>query len=163
MRLLKLALISFVGLFIVVFAISLFMPAHVRVSRAINIGADKEKILADLSDMRQWPSWNQMTPDTGNRVRITEKEYKAGDLEVKITGTGPDSVHTAWTLPDRHTIRAHFYSYQAGDTTVVQWYFDFYQRWYPWEKFKSVFYDKQMGPVMERSLERLRAKMENGF
>jgi hypothetical protein len=38
----------------------------------------------------------------------------------------------------------------------VQWYFDFEVNWYPWEKFGSILFDRQLGPSMERSLETLK-------
>jgi hypothetical protein len=42
----------------------------------------------------------------------------------------------------------------------VQWYFDFVFRWYPWEKFSSIVYDKQLGPAMEKSLNNLKDLIE---
>jgi hypothetical protein len=47
-----------------------------------------------------------------------------------------------------------------SDTTVVQWYFDFRLKWYPWEKFGSIVFDQQLGPSMESSLENLRINFE---
>ena len=44
----------------------------------------------------------------------------------------------------------------AEGSTTVQWYFDFHLKWYPWQKFQSIVYDKQLGPEMEASLENLR-------
>ena len=44
---------------------------------------------------------------------------------------------------------------------VVQWNFDFDFKWYPWEKMSSIFYDKQLGPIMERSLLQLKKQSEH--
>jgi hypothetical protein len=46
-------------------------------------------------------------------------------------------------------------------TITVQWYFDFYLKWEPWEKFSSIVYDKQLGPVMEESLIKLKTLTES--
>ncbi len=45
--------------------------------------------------------------------------------------------------------------------TVVEWYFNFHFKWYPWEKLGSMFYDKQLGQVMEKSLINLKNYTEN--
>jgi hypothetical protein len=49
---------------------------------------------------------------------------------------------------------------ENGSVTTVQWYFDFVFRWYPWEKFSSIVYDKQLGPAMEKSLNNLKDLIE---
>ena len=36
--------------------------------------------------------------------------------------------------------------------TIVEWTLHFHMQWYPWEKLASMFYDKQLGPLMEKSL-----------
>ena len=36
----------------------------------------------------------------------------------------------------------------------------FHVKWYPWEKLASMFYDKQLGPMMEKSLVNLRNELE---
>lgn len=53
-----------------------------------------------------------------------------------------------------------FHLIPAGSVTVVQWYFDFTFKWYPWEKFSSIIYDKQLGPQMEQSLLNLKRLLE---
>ncbi len=60
MRLIKLAIISFVAIFLVVFLLSLLIPSHVRVSRAINIDAPVDSVMPQLADIRNWKSWNAM-------------------------------------------------------------------------------------------------------
>jgi len=44
---------------------------------------------------------------------------------------------------------------------IVEWYFNFHFRWYPWEKLGSMYYDKQLGPLMEKSLINLKSYIEN--
>ncbi len=44
--------------------------------------------------------------------------------------------------------------------TVLEWTLKFHIKWYPWEKLASMFYDKQLGPVMENSLLKLRNELE---
>lgn len=44
---------------------------------------------------------------------------------------------------------------------TVQWYLDFHLRWYPWEKFASLVYDKFYGSMMDHALERLKTALES--
>ena len=52
MRLIKLAIISFVFLFLVVTAISLLIPSHIRISKATNIAPPKDSVLALIKRYR---------------------------------------------------------------------------------------------------------------
>lgn len=57
MKLIKLAILSFVFLFLVVFGISLFIPSHIRISRAVNIKSSADSVLNQISDMNKWKEW----------------------------------------------------------------------------------------------------------
>ena len=50
--------------------------------------------------------------------------------------------------------------HQEGDSSTLQWYMDFKLRWYPWEKFKSLFFENIYGFQMERGLENLKQLSE---
>src|SRR5882672_10070353 len=68
MRIIKLLFISAIVLFGVLTALSLLFPSRLRVSRAINIAAPREKIYAAVGDLRRWEEWNafiRKTPLTG--------------------------------------------------------------------------------------------------
>lgn len=41
-------------------------------------------------------------------------------------------------------------------TVTVQWYMDFYLRWYPWEKFGSLIFERSYGARMETGLSNLK-------
>jgi hypothetical protein len=51
-------------------------------------------------------------------------------------------------------------SSSTGGQTVLQWTLHFHVKWYPWEKLASMFYDKQLGPLMEKSLGNLQKLLE---
>ena len=44
---------------------------------------------------------------------------------------------------------------------TVQWWMDFKLRWYPWEKFASLLFDKQYGTRLEIGLRRLKDFVES--
>ncbi|WP_276481151.1 SRPBCC family protein [Paraflavitalea pollutisoli] len=161
MRFVKLGLISIVGLFIVIFAISLLIPGEIRVSRAVNIIAPKDSIHDRLADLRHWKQWNALT----NVAGVLNQQYAANtitsdELTVKLREARADSITTTWQQKEGRTIESGFNLHTVDNTTVVQWYFDFHLKWYPWEKFGSIIFDKQLGPPMEQSLAELKKLLE---
>lgn len=161
MRFVKLGLISIVGLFVVILLISLLIPAHVRISRAININAPKDTIAAHLSDLRQWQPWNALTnAPARTNARYSKDGFISDGLQVQLLHINTDTITTAWRLESGREIGSGFNLHTADNTTVVQWYFDFRLNWYPWEKFGSIIFDKQLGPPMEQSLAELKKKLE---
>ena len=160
MRLIKLALISLVVLFLVVFLISLLIPAHVRISRAINV--DCARPANYVSETSTWMKWNELLKNTNDSLGLTagNKKITGKRIEIVLTEATQDTVRTVWRNQNGKEIAGVFTFHTAGNITVIQWYFDFYQRWYPWEKFASINFDKQWGPAMEKSLENLKKLCE---
>lgn len=157
MRLIKLAIISAVVLFTVIFLMSLLIPSHVRISRAVNINADMKFVVGRAGNMAGWAQWNELVKNGGPlEFYPLEKKLQGEKLEIIITRTTPDSVFSVWRNQHGKEIAGVFSFQQAGNVTIVQYYYDFYQRWYPWEKFASINLDKQWGPAMEKSLDNLK-------
>lgn len=161
MRFVKLGLISIVALSIVIFLLSLLIPSQVRISRAINITAPKDSIIHQLADLRQWQQWNEFTgaPEMTN-PRYSNNAFTSDNLQVQLVLVKTDTITTVWRQQGGREIASGFTLHQAGNTAVVQWYFDFRLKWYPWEKFASIIFDKQLGPPMEQSLAALKKTLE---
>src|SRR5205085_529666 len=49
----------------------------------------------------------------------------------------------------------------TSNPVVIQWSLYFHLRWYPWEKFSSLLFEKRYGPVMEQGLNNLKNYLEN--
>jgi hypothetical protein len=49
-----------------------------------------------------------------------------------------------------------FIKHAQGDSVTLQWFMDFRLRWYPWEKFRSLFYENIYGVQMEQGLGNLK-------
>ena len=159
MRIIKLIIISFIGLFGILMMISIFIPSHVRISRAINIVAPVENIKTQVTDLRQWKKWNEMISEGGS---YQQTSINAGGVDITMLKNSPESIETLWKYKNRKPVKGSIQLISSRDgITIVQWYFDFHQKWYPWEKFGSILFDKQMGPPMERSLENLKKLVEN--
>jgi hypothetical protein len=163
MRVIKLAIISAVVIFVLVLLMSLLIPSHVRISRAVNIHAPLQRVAILVSDLDAWPDWNEPVKNAGRMEYLPWEHRLIGEkLEILLTRTTGDSVFTVWHNQHGKEIAGVFSLQQEGGLTIVQFYFDFSQRWFPWEKFASINLDRQWGPSMEKSLENLKKISEAG-
>ncbi|HYF30687.1 MAG TPA: SRPBCC family protein [Chitinophagaceae bacterium] len=161
MKFVKLAFISIIVIFLVLTAISLMLPSHVRVSRAINISASVTSIHRYVSDLRQWQQWNVLLADSSISITaVGHSNINTNRFTIDVLVSKPDSVGTRWRQPNGKVFTGSFALIPAQNVTIVQWYFDFNLRWYPWEKFGSIIYDERMGPGMENSLTQLKTLVE---
>lgn len=160
MRIVKLGLISAVVLFLMIYIMSLFIPSHIRISRAIDIAESKDSVARTVGNMTRLKRWNEFVQGQLTGERTDHEAFHSDQLTVQVVSVTPDSIKTVWQQPGR-TVSGGFSFTEQGGVTVVQWYFDFHQRWYPWEKFASIVFDSQFGPPMERSLSRLKKLIEN--
>jgi hypothetical protein len=169
MRFIKLFFIAIIPLFFVLFAVSLVIPSHIRISRAIDIGSPKQKVFNAVNDLKVWDKWNHFItqssltnkvfsdPSSGNGAIM-----KTDQLKIIITDSKPDSIKTNWDQLNAKHFNGGFNFYQLQpDSVTVQFYFDFHFRWYPWEKFTSLLYEKELGSAMEESLTDLKHYAEN--
>jgi hypothetical protein len=56
-KLIKLGLISIIFFGLLITGFSLFIPSHVIISKAINIGASKDSINYQIADIDKWKYW----------------------------------------------------------------------------------------------------------
>ena len=161
MRFVKLAIISAVILFIVVFLFSLIIPSTVRVSRAIDIAAPKDSLVVKLTDLRQWRQWNELSnyKELANE-QFAENVITSEHMTITKKGQPGDTLLTDWKQPNARVLNSGFTWIGDDGQLVLQWYFDIKLRWYPWEKFGSIVFDKQLGPPMEKSLGNLKKLLE---
>ena len=164
MRVIKLAILSFIFLFLLVTIISLFIPGHIRISKATNIAADDSVVYAYIENLLGWKQWHpalknlpenefHILKDSSLRVRgttISIVEKKNEELVTEMSTDNGKPVVSGFKII-RH---------QQGDSATLQWYMDFRPAWYPWEKFKSLFYENIYGVQMEQGLSNLKELSE---
>ncbi len=167
MKLVKLGLISAIFLFLLVTGISLFIPSKVRISRATQLNATSEKLMEHISNPANWKNWfpgmdsatlfyedgklkGAVLDATSHRI-LKMKQVNDSTALAEYAGVRQKKVLTGWNI---------FRDSSTG-TVTLQWYMDFSLRWYPWEKFSSILFEKQYGPQMEQGLSRLKEWLEN--
>lgn len=163
MKLIKLAFISLLVFFILATLISLFIPSHLRISKAVNIAADKDSIYSYVSNTRQWPDWYPVLSESGTGpefvgndsiqikgtgIRIIDRQ--AGQILATMRSESGRGLETGWK----------FMHIAQQDSVTVQWFMDFNLSWYPWDKFSSLFYESLYGVQMEKGLARLKELSE---
>lgn len=155
MRLIKLAFLSLIIFFAIITAMSLLIPSQVRISRAINL-ANADSLLFLIDDQDQWPRWHPAF-----RVQ------NAGELQQHKISISPlmktDSLivmqwKQAGKAPVLNGWRIH--RFNPSDSVTLQWYMDFRLRWYPWQKFSSLFYEKTYGTFMEQGLQNIKGLVQ---
>ena len=165
MRLIRFGIISIVFLFLVITGISLFIPSHIRISKAINIAGERDSVMGQIKDPLKWKNWYP-------GVDSAKPFLVRGELKGMILDN-TDSLHPVYLAITKIVdteINARFVSrrmnpvengwrsisYPGSDSIVLQWYMDFHLRWYPWEKFSSLLLERSYGQKMEQGLSNLK-------
>ena len=163
MRIVKLALLSVVILFILATAFSLLLPSQVIISRAIDIYASKEKVYNIINQPEQWKFWVENRDSLPVSISTHQQNtFILGTTKAWILTSTPNQINTHWQVGKGQVIPAEFnFVEQTGsDYITLQWKFVQKVKWYPWEKFASIVSDKILGQFMEASLDNLKRHAE---
>jgi hypothetical protein len=164
MRVVKLAILSFIFLFLLVTGISLFIPSHVRISKAVNMRVEPDSIYHEISVIRNWRNWHPALKDlpVSDFVFLEDGRMRIKNDYLKILELKKDEVIAELKKKDGRPITSgmKLIMHLQSDSLTVQWYMDFRLPWYPWEKFKSLFYENIYGLQMEQGLANLKQLCE---
>jgi len=169
MKVIKLAILSFVFLFVLIFLISLLIPSHIVVSRATDIDAPRDSVMAMIRDAGRWKGWYP-------RIDSAKPLYVEGKLRGLLLDDkdpkGPtylqletESVDEVTALFVGNKIKPVLNTWKVighpdSGTLTLQWSMDFQLRWYPWEKFASLVLEKSNGQRMEIGLANIKKSSE---
>jgi hypothetical protein len=144
MRSVSFFLASLLILFLLITCIGLFLPAHVTISRAVDIPSAANWPVVTAGDR----TIGLRTPN-GNLLLIRSKD----DSTVLVKGLEAASVDSdmGFRLIGAPTDRQ----------VTVQWYMNFYFDWYPWERFSSLLLENKFGTIMEQGLRQLEQQVQS--
>jgi len=149
----KFGIISIIIFFVVLTAISLGIPSHIRISKAINIYGSNAAILALIKDTARWQEWHPAyQPSKPLPQGLTIKPLQINDTEVVM------QLQQYQRTPVINGWRIH--QFPSADSTTLQWYMDFHLSWYPWQKFSSMVYEKTYGLMMQKGLDNIKEIVE---
>jgi hypothetical protein len=150
---------------IILFLFALF-PADISVTRVIQINRSAKQVRKKISDLREWESWNELirsvksVNQTDSPVVQDSSQIRRGYFTVHLLKALPDTVITRWQFQKKMFISNYNLSERSGGV-ILEWTLHFKVKWYPWEKLSRMFYDKELGPLMENSLLNLRRDLES--
>jgi hypothetical protein len=166
MRILRFLLISVIVIFLITTIISLFIPSHVRITKAIQINASSEAVMNQVSNVANWKNWYPGADSS--KFFYEDNKLKGLILDERkkqyliLTGKKENEVTAEYALPNKKTPTGWQMATNADSSSVtVQWYMDFHLRWYPWEKFSSFVFEKIYHPQLQQGLENLKKFVEN--
>jgi carbon monoxide dehydrogenase subunit G len=161
MKLIRLALISIVMLFVLASVMGMLLPANVLVSRAVNLNVPKDSIMPYIKDIEQWRAWIEGMQDPSVKI-YSSTDADLGGTRVKITGISDTTVVSSWTGKggNMQTSTLRLIAAPQQKLTIVQWQFEQKLKWYPWERFGSIMNDKILGTMMEKNLNNLKTLTE---
>ncbi len=168
MKFVRLLVFSLLILFGVVMIISLFIPSHLRISRAKEIAAPADSIRSQLGDPRNWKNWYPDLDTIGIYYEggVAKGVISAnGDRRLLLTSVTDTAIITSYSVRDRKPVISGWSVIgdgRDGKPVIVQWYMDFRLGWYPWEKFASLVFEKTYGPMLEQGLARLQRVLQTG-
>jgi len=173
MRLIKPVLIGFTGLSLVLIAISSLMPGEVMTSKWIMVHGETAPVLAEIRDLRKWPEWNGLLTgvndfsvtlkpghtDTGSTVRWTDQ--RGGKNALIVTENNEKGIVTTMFMGKGQALESGFsIEKRQADSVQVVWFIIEKLKWYPWEKFYGMMAGDMKGPLMQQSLDKLKARLE---
>ena len=165
MRFLRLIIISLIFFSLIITGISLFIPSHITISRAVHINNSSEAVMQELSDPVRWKHWYP----AANSADLYYDNGKVRGLildnirqrYIVINQIKDNEVDAAYVLPNRKVKTGWQVAPSVGHHSVtVQWYMDFRLRWYPWEKFSSFMFERVYGPQIQQGLDNLKSVVE---
>ena len=150
MRIIKLALISATIFFLIATAFSLLIPSNVRISKAINIHAEKSDVMNRVRDPQSWKQWHP--------AFMPNDSVDIPPIQILNTRATDSSIIMELQQGTRQKVANgfNFIEHPGVDSITVQWYMDFHLKWYPWRKFGSLFYESTYGTMMQEGLQNLK-------
>jgi hypothetical protein len=172
MKMIKGAVIGFVGLFIVVTLISLLIPSKIVTARAVSVQADSLLLFNEVSNLKNWNHWHPVFVNDTTLLKFgnttsgvntiaswtqNSKTYKLAIIEQKypfvkinIQQEGEEDMENIFTIMP----------VMEQGNMQVQWQAITQLKWYPWEKFSGLFVEKMAGSGNEAALNSLKAFVE---
>lgn len=165
MRVIKLASLSFIFLFLLVTIISLFIPGNIRISKAMNTTATREQVYQYIDLPSKWKTWHPALKDLpANEITgLQEGGIRVKETTIRIAERKEDELIFEIVQGNAKPVRSgmKLIHLAGSDSLTLQWYMDFKLKWYPWEKFKTLFYENFYGMQMEQGLANLKELLDD--
>ena len=168
MRILKLALLSFFIFLLLITVISFFFPSYIRISKTINVKSSPDSVFHFVDDLEKWTEWHpafmKLRPgqiEWLDSVDGRKTKMKVENTFITLKGRNENEVIAEIENSKKKMISGwKTFTYTISDSITILWYTDLQARWYPWEKFSILVFEKVYGLQMEQGLKNLRQLLE---
>ncbi len=157
MRIIKLAILSFVFLFIILTGITFLIPSDIRLSKVVSVQAPKDSIFSLIKNKDQWPKWHPSF-NSNNPSSI----QKLKEVKTTIVSENDSLLTMQWQVGDTKPVNNGWQLHKMGEDNdyTLQWFINFHSGWYPWEKLKTLFYENNYGKMMEQGLKNIKQQVQ---
>ena len=167
-RILKLALLSFFILLLLITVISFFFPSYIRISRTINVKSSTDSVFQYVDDLEKWTEWNPafMKLKPGQIEWLDSVDGRKTKMKVEKTFITLKQPHQDEVVAQIENSKRKIicgwktFTYTISDSITILSYMDLQARWYPWEKFSILVFEKVYGLQMEQGLKNLKRILE---
>jgi hypothetical protein len=154
MRHIKIIFVAGLLLFCLIFLFSLLIPSQAKVSRATNINQSIDSVKMALLQLDAWVLWH---PDikknkTNMSFNKEDNQIDIGTYKMKIENSNDSTIFLQTKGAKGAPMQTTIALYKVQDSCIVNWYHTIPVKWYPWEKFRSIFYDNILGPTIDSTL-----------
>jgi len=130
MRIIRFIIISLIVIFFITTIISLFIPSHVRIYKAIQINSSRDRVMDQISNAANWRNWY---PGADSSKFFYENDSIKGLIldehkkqYIIITGRKQDEVTAEYVLLNKKIPTGWLMAANPGEHSVtIQWYIDF--------------------------------------
>lgn len=179
MKILKITLLSLLGILVLVLLISLFLPAEVKMERSIYIQSKPKHVFALINDLKAWKQWSPWyKKDTAAKYTYSEitegggafftwdsQNEQVGKGKTTITASIPfEKIATSLEMGFGATT-ADFLLTQTGDSVKLTWTFHETEqglKWYfiPMSRYFNLFLEDMLSPDYLAGLASIKALAE---
>lgn len=172
MRLIRFA-IFLIGIFIIIFLLSLLLPSNVTITKSVDINASREKVINQIVDFEQWKNWypafknedfsitkNERPANTISSVTLHDSSGKW--LRVILLDTSKQTINV--NLQSRSSLKIHYQFVlipKLSHQIQLSWNVIIHLGWLPWKKFEGIMLDKFSGSQYEDALNELKKAAES--
>lgn len=164
MRQVKVIFFSLLSLCIVIILFSFLIPSKTKLSRAITIKKPIDVVKKELNNFKNWEQWHIGITEKNKQNKVTynvdSSVMTMNNVTMEIIGQNDSSVQYKSSNRKGELIFSTANLINHNDSCTVNWFYQFKARWYPWEKFRSIFIDNMYGPSIDTNLTALKKYLE---
>jgi hypothetical protein len=166
-------IIFLVGIFVVIFLISLLLPSKVTVTKSVTINASPERIFNQIINFKNWGNWYPAFKDENITVTtspenkktvssVTLKDRNGKTINLRLIDSTKNSILFQLESSSSTEVNYQFILAQKiNNQTQLTWNININLGWLPWKKIEGILLDKFSGNQYETALDNLKKAAEN--